>query len=222
MATETELTASEAPDEPAPATADQVEHLERPVLAPLPAPSTPLGPLRPRASGRQLVGNLLKGLGLVIEVVLILVLATAAGMLTVLPAMPPALHVTVARTEVRAQLGSYCWFTPGHARCVDGAAGQGSLPHLKAARGSVVSLTFASPAPTTCSATATSATTSVTRPLRLIRQRGTSDTYKGALSLAPDTYQLDVVCQWAPNPMLRWLQGQGDATYSIWLRVGAR
>lgn len=188
-----------------------------PPLELLLAPSVPLGPLRPRGQTRHWVAHVIKGLLVAIEVPLLLVLAMSAGLIQVLPSTPPAADVVANGHTARTAPTSFCWFTPGHGTCADAATRP--LSAITSARGAPITVRLDHPAPTACTVTATASGAAPNTPIPLRAQSSAHATYTFEAPAPDGTYALDVRCQWASNPALRWWQGQGDADYSLALRV---
>jgi hypothetical protein len=178
---------------------------------------------RPRRRWWRIAWRVVKTLLLTAELGAILVLASYAGLIKVLPALPPRLSVAATGHTVVARAGSYCWFTPGRATCYDASNAvvpPQKLPHVTLARGDSLSLTFAYPAPTRCAATAaasTDSTASLSSLGTLGRATGSSSLASSRLpvTLAPGTYVVSITCNWAPRSTMRWLQGQGSSAYLL-------
>lgn len=156
-------------------------------------------------------------------------LATYAGVIPLLPPTPPAAQVAVAGagTAVQARQSLYCWFTPGQARCsAPSASPAQALPELTIHQDGVLQFSFSYPAPTTCIASIPDSTSTLgaMKPLGTLvaQQSGVAlapRTYRLRVTLAPGTYSVDVSCHWHPPQTLRWLQGQGESSYWLALRV---
>lgn len=189
----------------------------QPDLEPLVAPAVPLGPLRPRGQRQRWLVHGIKTALLVIEIPVLLVLAMSAGLLQVLPPTPPAADLAANGHSARTGPVSYCWFTPGHGTCAQPPNQR--TASLTAARASTVTLRIGSPAPTTCSSTATRSGSGTGYTLPMRPASGAHGAYTFLAPAALDTYTLDVHCQWMSNPALRWLQGLGDADYTFVLHV---
>jgi hypothetical protein len=184
---------------------------------------------KPRRRWWRLTWRIVKSLLLAAELGTILVLASYAGLIEFLPASPP--HMTVASTghTVVTQASSYCWFTPGHATCVDGSEQTilaQKLPLVALAKGDNLRFTFDFPAPTHCAATAVNATATGAAPASLGalgRASGSSSLASSRLpvTLAPGIYVVTVACNWTPRSTLRWLQGQGSSSYLLAVNVNA-
>jgi hypothetical protein len=202
-----------------------------PLAEPLASPSSPRGPTRRRLPWWHLALRAIKGLFLTAELCAILVLATYAGLLRVLPPNPPALHVLAPGHEVVARQNAYCWFTPGRGLCADSST-SGTLspapPLVTVPRGASLRLTVAYPAPTQCVAT-TDSTSAPGKPVTQALSSSSSSssqslssiTYHFGVTLRPGTYHVTIACQWVPLRTMRWLQGLGDSSYDIALRVVA-
>jgi hypothetical protein len=169
----------------------------------------------------------IKGLMLTLELAVALLLAGYSGLLTLLPATPPTAHVRSASAAITARPDFYCWLTPGRGTCTDNTMGSSSrVPAMTAARGSTIEVSVASPAPTSCVATATNPDDDAAPPvpLRAVPDRAaaaapTGVSYRVAISLSPGQYLLMLTCAWNGRPDFRWLDGQGAATYSVALQV---
>lgn len=197
-------------------------------LAESPASPSPRGPTRRRLPWWHLALRAIKGLFLMAELCAILVLATYAGVLHVLPPNPPPLHVLASGHEVVARQNAYCWFTPGHGLCADSSTNGTlvtALPLVTVPSGASLRLTVAYPAPTQCVAT-TDSTSALGKPLTQALSSSSSQTlssvtYHFGITLRPGTYHVTIACQWVPLRTMRWLQGLGDSSYDIALRVVA-
>jgi hypothetical protein len=88
---------------------------------------------------------------------------------------------------------------------------------VAATRDMSISMRLGYPPPTTCAVTANATPTS--SPLHLRSRPEARGAYTIAAPHAPGIYIIDVSCHWMSNPALRWLQGLGDAEYSVALRV---
>lgn len=166
---------------------------------------------------RRLRFPIIAGVILVAEVAALLTLAIYGGYFSTLPPSPPALHVVTNAKEVAVRPATYCWLTPGRARCVDASAAPAikSLPALKVRTRAIMRLRFDTTIPTDCAASAVTANTTTGTAGQVGIIRGDSL----AVALAPGWYRLDIFCRWHSQPQLRWLKGQGDATYSLALTV---
>jgi hypothetical protein len=92
--------------------------------------------------------------------------------------------------------------------------------------GATIAVNIATPAPSSCLAAATDPSDAAAPaiPLRTVAEQtpatsSTAASYRLAVSLAPGRYLLTVTCAWSGRPMLRWLDGQGAATYVLSLYV---
>jgi hypothetical protein len=180
---------------------------------------------------RSRLSTMFLGALLAIELPVALVLALYAGVIPLLPSTPPPAQALVsgAGASVQARQSLYCWFTPGEGHCAapNGLAPR-QLPELTIHQESILQFTFGYPAPTLCSASVpdTTSTVGAMKPLGPLLARTDAGsgslmarTYGLRITLAPGVYRLDVTCRWLPAQMLRWLQGQGESSYWIELRV---
>jgi hypothetical protein len=169
----------------------------------------------------------IKGLVLTLELAMALVLAGYSGLLTLLPAAPPAAHMRSASAAITARPDFYCWLTPGRGTCTDNTTGASAhVPAMTAAGGSNIEVSVASPAPTSCAATAANPADDAAPPvpLRAVPGRAAAaasagPSYRVAISLSPGQYLLTLTCAWDGRPDFRWLDGQGAASYSVALQV---
>jgi hypothetical protein len=164
----------------------------------------------------------IKGLLLIAILTLGIVLAGYAGVLPLLPAAPPRMHVTGSTRAGSIAPWAYCWLSPGAGGCTDGdsSVAQTASAPLISAPGRALTVGFSYPAPTSCAATGTTAP-SGTVPLKLAPDR--SDAMNpGYRLLAPapvGTYDVTITCEWNPHRSLRWLRGFGHASYLFTLKV---
>lgn len=185
-----------------------------------PADAAPAVILPPRPRHRRYGFPMLVGAILAIQATMLIALAACGGYIGILPATPPDLHIAATTSDLPVRSTAYCWLTPGRATCEDDAARpDASLPGLTIPpHATVVRLRFDTATPSDCTASAVVAVTAdgeVSPATQIGTVRGNSL----SVTLAPGTYRLDIVCRWHPQPQLRWLKGQGNATYSLALTV---
>lgn len=177
----------------------------------------------------------LKGIVLAAEVSAAILLTLYSGLVAVLPTTPPSVrvHPTSAGADIATRPTFYCWLTPGRGVCADaGEATAARLPSITAAHGASLTLSVAPPAPTSCSAAASDprddAAPALPLPAEPPQRAATGNatgnaaagvSYQVAISLPPGSYLLTLTCSWSGRPALRWLDGQGAATYALALRV---
>lgn len=195
-------------------------------LDPLPVAPQPIRRLRHHYA--RAATRLFKGALILLLVPLLWLAAGYAGLLHALPATPPGVRVAGDGQLRAAVTGPYCWFLPGQALCAGAdAASAPHLPLLTVAQNQTLSFAFGAPAPTRCGASAAPLASGdgpeqIADPLtRLAAGAPRGVNYQLLVGLAPGLYRLDVDCQWDTPPLLRWLQGQGNATYAVVVRVVA-
>lgn len=179
---------------------------------------------RPRVVSRVL--RAIKSLVLIAEAIATVFLLCYAGIMTRLPASPPVVHVGTATSAVSAAPSFYCWLTPGRGVCAEaGTSASSSLPTVTLRRGTTLIITVSSPPPTSCAA-ATSNPNEPAAPAAplwaSVKPQVASSLasgYRADVTLAPGSYLLTLICTWMGRPAMRWLDGQGAATYALSLRV---
>jgi hypothetical protein len=191
--------------------------------------SVPARARRAKSRRRSRLGAAIKLALFAIELSLALILAMYAGVIPLLPPMPPAAHIITAGSSmaVQAQENLYCWFTPGRGRCsAPPSVPTQALPKVSVHRNSVLQFTFNYPAPTACAASIldSASSTGAMKPLGTLNAQGDAmmlapRTFRLQVALAPGTYSLDVSCRWHPPQSLRWVQGQGESSYWVALSV---
>lgn len=190
-----------------------------------PLPVAPQPVRRPRHHWGQAAKRLFKASLLLVEVPVIALLAGYAGLWHALPATPPGMLAVSGGQPHTAAAGPYCWFVPGNALCSDTSPAPTALPLLLVGQGSPLSFAFQTPPPTTCAESAAPLGSStiagqIAGPLTgPLGSAGGRANFRLLVGLAPGTYRLDLSCQWNAPPLLRWLQGQGTATYAVLVRV---
>lgn len=196
----------------------------------LDAPTDPL-PVAPQPVRRlrhhwgRAAQRLFKGVLLLVEVPIIVLLAGYTGLWHALPATPPGVLAIGGGQPRAAAAGPYCWFVPGNALCSDAAPVPSALPRLTVGQGSPLSFAFQLPPPTACGASVAAlapspAAEQIVGPLTgPLGSAGGRTTLRLLVGFAPGTYRLDLSCQWDAPPLLRWLQGQGTASYTVLVRV---
>lgn len=189
-----------------------------------PLPVAPQPVRRPRHHWGRAAKRLFKGALLLMEVPIIVLLAGYAGVWHALPSTPPGVLAVGGGQPHAAAAGPYCWFVPGNALCSDAPPAPAALPLLTVWQGSPLSFAFQSPPPTACGASAaalaSSAAEQIVGPLTgPLGSAGGRTDFLLPVGLTPGTYRLDLSCQWNTPPLLRWLQGQGTATYAVLVRV---
>jgi hypothetical protein len=177
------------------------------------------------------LASAIKGLALVVLLCAAVVLAAYAGILPMLPSTPPALQVIGATKGARVPAFAYCWLTPGSSACVDpGADVQAveTVPTVTMSTGATAQLRFSYPAPSACRATtleSLSGQGAATSSFALRTLAGgaglPSATFRLTAPTTPGTYHVTIACAWNPHRSLRWLQGMGQASYALAVRVGA-
>ena len=190
-----------------------------------PLPVAPQPVRRPRHHWGRAAKHLFKAALLLAEVPIIVLLAGYAGIWHALPATPPGTLVASDGQPHAAATGPYCWLVPGNALCSDTSPAPSALPLLTVSQGSALSFAFQSPPPTDCGASAaalapSSAAEQIAGPLTgpLASAHGRTQ-FRLLVGLAPGMYRLDLSCQWDAPPLLRWLQGEGTASYAVLVRV---
>ena len=196
------------------------------VLVPAAAPArvAPYGESAARRRTWRVLAECLKGMVILLEVAALVFLAYYSGSITLLPRVPPAAHFSAGSGSVTAPALAYCWLTPGRSQCLDGLgsgeqAGAKVVSSLTVTRGQDVRVAFSYPAPAACSATATlTGTEQAPRPLDALMSVGNA-ALRLPVALDPGTYALTLACQWNAREDLRWLDGQGSATYEVRVTV---
>jgi hypothetical protein len=192
-------------------------------LSAAPPPETaPAATAPPRQRQHRYGYHILVGVILALQAIALFVLAAYGGYIGILPTTPPVLHVAATAKDLPVHSTAYCWLTPGRATCEEEAATpDASLPGLTIPPHATVRLRFDTTTPTDCTAS-TVAAVSADGAVSPATQIGSARDNSLSVTLAPGSYRLDIVCRWHPQPQLRWLKGQGTATYSLALTVVPR